>query len=87
SDPALRDASEQSGFLLRQALNRLPAILMHARLLDFFVKKEIASPTLPPSSPDATDWLNLLGSFLNGSHEEARYAERFFRGTGRALRN
>jgi hypothetical protein len=89
SDTALRDASEQSGFLLRQALNRLPAILMQARLLDFYVKKEseLASRTLPPSSPDATAWLNLLGSFLNGSHEEARDANRFFRNTSRKLRD
>ena len=41
SDPGLRATSEESGFLMRQALNRLPAVLMHARLLDHFVRSEL----------------------------------------------
>jgi hypothetical protein len=88
SDLALRDASERSGSLLRQALNRLPAILMQARLLDFYVRNEsdLQARELPSSSPDATCWLNLLGSFLNGSHKEARDAGRFFRSHTRKLR-
>jgi hypothetical protein len=89
SDPALRATSEESGFLIRQALNRLPAVLMHARLLDHFVRSEsdIDRKFLPPTSPDATDWLNLLGSVLNGSHEEAREARRHFTRTARKLRD
>ncbi|MER9403661.1 hypothetical protein NKI36_06315 [Mesorhizobium caraganae] len=89
SDPGLREASEQSGFLLRQALNRLPAILMHVRLLDFYVRKEseLDPRTLPASSPDATNWLNLLGSFLNGSHDEAAEAKRYARRIARKLRD
>lgn len=88
SDPALRASSEESGFLVRQAVNRLPAILMHARLLDYYVRNEsdIDRRTLPPTSPDATQWLNLLGSFLNGVHEEARDARRYFSKTARKLR-
>ena len=89
SDPALRATSEESGFLIRQALNRLPAVLMHARLLDYFVRSEseIDRKSLPPTSPDGTAWLNLLGSVLNGSHEEARDARRHFTRTARKLRD
>ncbi|WP_287346099.1 hypothetical protein [Mesorhizobium sp.] len=89
SDLALRATSEESGFLMRQALNRLPAVLMHARLLDHFVRSEseIDRKSWPPTSPDGTDWLNLLGSVLNGSHEEARDARRHFTRTARKLRD
>ena len=89
SDPALRATSEESGFLMRQALNRLPAVLMHARLLDHFVRSEseIDRKSWPATSPDGTDWLNLLGSVLNGSHEEARDARRHFTRTARKLRD
>jgi hypothetical protein len=89
SDPVLRATSEESGFLLRQALNRLPAILMHARLLDHYVRSEsdIDRRKLPATSPDATAWLNLTGSLLNGSHEEARDARRHFARIARKLRD
>ena len=89
SDPALRATSEESGFLMRQALNRLPAVLMHARLLDHFVRSEseIDRKSWPSTSPDGTDWLNLLGSVLNGSHEDARDARRHFTRTARKLRD
>ena len=88
SDPGLRATSEESGFLMRQALNRLPAVLMHAQLLDHFVRSEleIDRKSWPPTSPDGTDWLNLLGSVLNGSHEDARDARRHFTRTARKLR-
>lgn len=89
SDPDLRATSEESGFLLRQALNRLPAVLMHARLLDHYVRSEseLDRRKLPPTSPDATEWLNLTGSLINGSHEDASDARRFFRKTARKLRD
>lgn len=89
SDPDLRATSEESGFLLRQALNRLPAVLMHSRLLDHYVRNEseLDRRDLPPTSPDATHWLNLTGSLLNGSHDEARDARRFFSKTARKLRD
>ncbi|MEG8028944.1 hypothetical protein [Sphingomonas aerolata] len=89
SDPVLRATSEESGFLLRQALNRLPAVLMHARLLDHFVRSEIRhrSPQAAAHFPDATQWLNLTGSILNGSHDEAREARRHFSKTARKLRD
>lgn len=88
ADVGLRDASETSSALLRQALNRVPAILMHARLLDFYVRNESDIPprSFPPAAPDGTEWLNLLGSFLNRSHEESRDAEKHFRSLTRKVR-
>jgi hypothetical protein len=89
SDPALRATSEESGFLMRQALNRLPAVLMHARLLDHFVRNDsdIDRKSWPSTSPDGTDWLNLLGSVLNGTHGETREARRHFTRIARKLRD
>lgn len=88
ADVGLRDASEVSSGLLRQALNRIPATLMYARLIDFFVRhdSDIPPKSLPVSVPDGTDWLNLLGNFLNRSHDEARDAEKHFRSLTRKLR-
>jgi hypothetical protein len=87
ADTELRNLSEGSSMLVRQAISRLPAILMHARLLDFWVRTEADIPRseLPPTSPDGTAWLQLLGEFVNGTHAEARDANRFFRGKSRAL--
>jgi hypothetical protein len=89
SDMALRATSEESGFLMRQALNRLPAVLMHARLLDHYVRNdsEIDRKSWPPTSPNGTDWLNLLGAILNGVHDEAREARRHFTRNARKLRD
>jgi hypothetical protein len=87
TDFELRDLSERSSGLLRQAMSRLPAILMYARLLDFYVRTESDIPRneLPPTAPDATQWLELLGEFLCDTHKEAVDAEKFFRGKSRAL--
>lgn len=87
ADPALRDFSEQSSALLRQRLPRVALTLMYMRLLDFFVRNESDIPRkeLPEQTPDATAWLNLLGSVAIGSHEESRAAEKFFRNKCRAL--
>jgi hypothetical protein len=87
ADLALRDYSEQSGALVRRTLARMPAVLMYMRLLDFFVSTEAEIPrnSYPEVAPDATQWLELLGSIATGAHEESRDAERFFRGRARAL--
>jgi hypothetical protein len=87
ADITLRNYSEQSGTLIRQALNRTPATLMYMRLLDFFVSTEsdISRAELPSLAPDATQWLELLGSISCGTHNESRDAERFFRSKIRAL--
>jgi hypothetical protein len=81
ADIGLRDLSEQSGNLVRQTFTRLPATLMHARLLDFWVrhKSDAKDDGLPPRSPDATIWLGLLGEFVTGTHEEASDADKAFR--------
>lgn len=87
ADPALRDFSEQSIDAARQQLANVSLLLMYMRLLDFFVTTEsdVAPKDLPARAPDASAWLNLLGAFASGSHDEARDAERFFRGKCRAL--
>jgi hypothetical protein len=87
ADSMLRDFSEQSGILVRQALGRLPATLMYMRLLDFFVSTESEMPVAdhPERAPDATRWLELLGSIACGAHKESRDAERSFRSKSRAL--
>ena len=60
---------------------------MYARLLDFYVRNESDSEKaeLPPSTPDATGWMELLGSFLNGTHKESQAAEKYFRSRSRQL--
>jgi hypothetical protein len=87
SDVELRAISERSSTNVRQLFTRMPSILMYARLLDFYIRTEsdIKRDELPPSAPDATRWMELLGSFLNQSHEESRDAEKFFRSKSRAL--
>lgn len=87
ADIALRNYSEQSSTLVRKALSRLPTTLMYMRLLDFFIRTESEIPRekLPPSAPDASQWLDLLGSIACAAHEESRDAERFFRSKSRAL--
>lgn len=87
ADSVLRDYSEQSGILVRQALSRVPTTLMYMRLLDFFVETEADIPRneLPERAPDATRRLELLGEIATGAHEESRIAERFFRSKARSL--
>jgi hypothetical protein len=81
ADISLRDLSEQSGNLVRQAFTRLPAVIMHARILDFWVrhKSDAKDDGLPPRTPYATAWLDLLGEFVNGTHDEAGDADKAFR--------
>jgi hypothetical protein len=50
-------------------------------------ESDIDRRKLPATSPDATAWLNLTGSLLNGSHEEARDARRHFARIARKLRD
>ena len=88
TDTGLRDLSEQSGSLVRQTFTRLPVILMHARLLDFWVrhKSDAKDEGLPPRTPDATAWLALLGEFVAGTHEEASDADKALRSLVSELR-
>jgi hypothetical protein len=89
ADADLRNLSELSGVLVRRALVRLPPALMHARLLDFYIRQESDIPPreLPKRSPDATEWMRLLGTFIDQTHEEARAAEKYFRSKLRGLRD
>jgi hypothetical protein len=81
ADSEIRSLSELSMELARRQTSRLAAHLMHMRLLDVYVsnESEIDQNKRPPSTPDATAWLNLLGAIATGRHEESRDAERSFR--------
>jgi hypothetical protein len=79
--------SETSYDLARQRLSGIAPTLMYLRLLDFFVSTEadIERTDIPAPEPYAAEFLNLLGRIANGSHQESRDAEKFFRGKCRAL--
>jgi hypothetical protein len=87
AESALRDLSEQSSALARRQLERVSAVLMYMRLLDFYITNESDIPRndLPQRAPDGAVWINLLGRFATGGHEEAPAAEKFFRNKCRAL--
>ena len=72
SDVELRAFSRECCTDLRQVVTQIPSILMYARLLDFYVrnKSDSEKADLPPSAPDATGWMELLGSFLNQMHDQ-----------------
>jgi hypothetical protein len=69
----LRRVSEQSVANCRRRLENGAVILMLLRLLDYEVQhSEIPDKERPLKSPDATEWLNLLGQVLAGDHPEAK---------------
>ena len=51
----------------------------------FGLSSDIDRKDLPPTAPDATGWLDLLGAIASGEHEEGRDAEQFFRSNCRKL--
>ena len=88
-DRELRQLSERSMDTCRNRLAHLPTILMYLRLLDWQVRYDFEIPRdrLPPSSPDARAWLDLLGSIAVGTHDETKQSMRYFRKIGRQLAN
>ena len=60
---------------------------MYLRLLDYEVRHDpdIPRKDLPEKEPDATNWLNLLGSIAHGSHDESREIGKFLRKKSREL--
>lgn len=69
-DRQLRRLSEQCYDDFLRRAEQFPVALMTARLLDFAASK-VRSLKEQKTRPDATEWLNLLGSLLHGRHEEA----------------
>ncbi len=76
-DSRSRNLAESSLDDLMRRIERVPAILMMLRILDYAArdnrkirKKDIST------CPYATNWLNLLGSLLHGRDEEASFIHR-----------
>jgi hypothetical protein len=87
TDHTLRQLAEQSMDNCWRRLPKLATTLMYLRLLDYQVRydSDIPEKDLPPRTPDATAWLNLLGDISRGSHEESQQSNRFFRRKAREL--
>jgi len=71
-DRNLRSLSEQSFEDFMRRINRFPVALMCLRLLDYTACND---PKIrkqqPVKSPFATEWINMLGSILRGTHEQS----------------
>ena len=68
--PDIKARSEQSMDDLMRRVERFPAILMVARLLD--IQANLNKKIIKPSThPYATDWMNLLGDVLHDRNEQS----------------
>ena len=76
-DGRSRDLAEQSLDDLMRRIERVPAILMMLRILDYAARdnREIRKQKIS-TRPYATEWLDLLGSLLHERHEEASFIHR-----------
>lgn len=72
NDKNLRRIAEESMSHFIRRLGKLPFILMSMRILEEKVRfdRQLRG-SLPVTSPDATDLINLLGSILVGNHDRA----------------
>ena len=70
---SIRDIAEQSMDDHMRRLERLPAILMVLRLLDYHAQdnRKIKNQSIA-TRPYATEWLNLLGDLMHNHHSEAQ---------------
>ena len=70
---SIRDIAEQSMDDHMRRLDRLPAILMALRLLDYHARdnRKIKDQSIA-TRPYATEWLNLLGDVLHNCHSETQ---------------
>jgi hypothetical protein len=68
----LRNASEATMSECQARYERLPVLMMLARLLDDRVSHHPRLRNeLPPRQPDPTIWFNLLGDIYHERHERA----------------
>lgn len=71
-DSKLRNASEAVMSECLARYERLPVLMMLARVLDDRVSHHPKlKNNLPPQQPDPTDWFNLLGDIYHGRHDRA----------------
>ena len=76
-DRRLRGLAEQSLDDLMRRVERIPAVLMMLRLLDYAARDNRAIKREGiQTRPYATVWLNLLGALLHGRHGEASFIHR-----------
>jgi len=70
NDLKLRRLSEESMSDFDRRFERFPIIMMCLRILDDRVRhdKKLKKDVLPSTSPDATEFINLLGSIFIGAH-------------------
>ena len=85
-DGRSRDLAERSLDDLMRRIERIPAILMMLRILDYAARdnREIRKQKLS-TRPYATEWLGLLGALLHGRHEEASFIHRQMHDYGEKL--
>lgn len=77
-DLELRDEAERSMADFVRRVERFPVILMALRILDWHAKNDREIRRKPIStSPDATEWINLLGDILTGEHARASWIHEF----------
>ena len=85
-DGRSRDLAERSLDDLMRRIERIPAILMMLRILDYAARdnREIRKKKLS-TRPYATEWLDLLGALLHKRHEEAPFIHRQMEDYGEKL--
>lgn len=83
-DVELRALSEASAADAVRRYERLPTITMLLRLLEDQAR-DLELKSSPARSPDATDWINLLGDLLHGRHGESEEAHKALRKDCRKL--
>jgi hypothetical protein len=71
ADHHVRRLAEESFADLQRRYDRIPMIMMCLRVLDVHARYEIAGADELRLSPDATNWINLLGSLYHGQHEQS----------------
>ena len=76
-DRRTRSVAERSLDDLMRRVERIPAILMMLRILDYAARDNRVIRTKEITTcPYATEWLELLGSVLHGNNEEASFIQR-----------
>ena len=71
ADHHVRRLAEESFADLQRRYDRVPVIMMCLRVLDVHARYEIEDAEELRLSPDATNWINLLGGLFHGRHQES----------------
>ena len=71
ADYHVRRLAEESFADLQRRYDRIPVIMMCLRVLVVHARYEIDGADELRLSPDATNWINLLGSIFHGQHQQS----------------